>query len=319
MESLVFHLLYEFGNDYHGSKKILTETRGVVSGLNDVVKYLSGKMSGQIEDTVRLKTEITQIYNGDDLSSFFNDYLVELTTDYDVSAKKPRYSGGLFTKLSFFDTDDGVLCRPCIRLKITGNDEGKIEDVLSFCLGHELTHAYDMYQYALSRGCKAGDLLTNIEYGQGYTKMFNAVRNNVPMKKFVGELLYTLNRMERNAYIAQLKQELDKAGIYDSGSALKAIKQTSSYGRFIATEQKIKAILHPETSDDVRREIMVYTNELADRSFSNYEQVKKYYVRRWLKWKKKYLSTASKIAHDIYIEHKKNTSPDKDFLGEIGL
>ena len=50
-------------------------------------------------------------------------------------------------------------------------------------------------------------------------------------------------------------------------------------------------------------------------SFSSYKQVKKYYLNRWLKWKNKYLSTAAKIAHDIYASDNKNTWLDQGMYG----
>lgn len=323
MESLIYHLLYEFGGHYHRSKKILNETRGVVTGLRDVVDLLSKETNRQVRDAVRGRTEICQIYSGDIRSrgfvSFFGDYYLELTVSYEAEANDVDYSGGLLSKYSFEDTENGILCHPYIRLRISGDDQRKIAETISFCLGHELTHAYDMYRYAKDNGYGAKDILANISYDQRYSGFLSAAKSPVPMKNFIGGLLYSLNRMERNAYIAQLRQEIENLPIYDSASAIRAIKRSSSYERFLVIDRKVQALQDSRLSDDTKHEVILITNELTGKKFSNYAQVKKYYTGRWEKWKRKYLSTVAKIAHDAYLDFKDRHKDDETYLGEIGL
>ena len=59
----------------------------------------------------------------------------------------------------------------------------------------------------------------------------------------------------------------------------------------------------PEISDEAKKQIIHYTNRSTGKNFKNFDQVKKYYMKYWETWKKKYLTTASKIAYDIYAEH----------------
>lgn len=316
--SLVLHLLYEFGNAYHKSKKVLAETRGVVTGLGEVVSFLAESMSGQIKDSIENKTEIIQTYAGklpDNVSSgFFIEYEIEFTACYNTKNSKPTYSGGLITKLSFSEDYDGALiCKPFIRLKIAGNSLEKIKNTLLFCLGHEFTHAYDLYQYAVKNNLGSEEIMDNVLIQQNYSNILNGYRNGKNAKeKGVSNLLYSLNRMERNAYIAQLKQEIEtrKNEIHDSSSALKVIKSTSSYGRLNAIEQNVEALFAPHLTRESKEEILSYTNRLTGKNFTNFAQIQKYYLRRWEKWKKKYLSTASKIVYDIYSMNKKRQKDD---------
>ena len=135
MEPLIYHLLYEFGQDYHRSKKILNETRGIVSDLHEVVKILCSKVFEQVADCIKLKNELTVVYDGAVKGSFFEDYHLELTTIYNQETVKPNYSGGFITRYSFTDTEDGIKCSPHIHLTITCNDAGKMLNTVSFCLG----------------------------------------------------------------------------------------------------------------------------------------------------------------------------------------
>lgn len=53
-----------------------------------------------------------------------------------------------------------------------------------------------------------------------------------------------------------------------------------------------------------------------NKKFTTYNQLKKYYLNRWQKWKNKYLSTASKIVHDIYTQDNKNNWLDNGMFGK---
>ena len=54
--------------------------------------------------------------------------------------------------------------------------------------------------------------------------------------------------------------------------------------------------------------------------FKTFNQAKKYLVRRWMKWKKIYLSKAAKIGYDVYLTTPNGTWLDWGMIGnEINL
>lgn len=312
------HIIYEFFAGAPNRENILFESRGVVNGLHNVVKAVVAKIYQQVRDTCSLKTEIYQIYTGkledEGLTSFFNKYKIEITTRYGHA--KDQYRGGFYPMRSFYDTKSGVACDPDIEFSVTGDDVSEIIHTISFALGHELTHAYNLLSYANKNGLSKDDITNNWSVTQGYKKIKASMDYGYGNEKAVANTLYNLNRMERNAYLAQLKQELeDKSDvILDSRSAWKAVTDSESYKKFKNLETNIGIIFSPTTSEPVKHEILNITKKITGKEFKNYNQVKKFYGKYWNTWKKKYLSTAAKIVHDIFDEH--NMMMDGNNLSE---
>ena len=148
-------------------------------------------------------------------------------------------------------------------------------------------------------------MIASIQYKQNYSTINNAMfSNNTNNYKAIANMLYKLNRMERNAYIAQLKQELlnKKSNLKNTKTTFETIKETESYKKFLSLEDNIK-ILSNITDVMTQNEIINAVNTIMGTFFSNYAQVKKYLINRWNKWRKKYIVTASKIAYNIFDEN----------------
>ena len=164
-------------------------------------------------------------------------------------------------------------------------------------MGHELTHCYNLLQYALKND---KDPWYSIDRNRYFT-----IRNNVNFGignvSALANILYTLNRMERNAYIAQLKQELltKKNLIKDNKTAFDLIKNTESYKKFLYLEQQVNVIF-TIIDEDVQKDLIDTLNNIMNTHFTTFKQLKKYFLIRWLKWKKAYFKNASKIAYDIF-------------------
>lgn len=302
------HIIYEFYAGLPNRENILMETRGVVSGLHDVVKAICEELSDQVWETYNTKEEETRVYSGEvsefGLKSFFEDFNITLTTIY--GNNKSKYRGGLSVSKSFSDSENGVVCSPVINFYVTDNDPHDMARTIAFSIGHELTHAYNFYQYARKNNLTVRQMMDNFDNIQRYGDIM-AAKNSPGLnnERAVGDILYKLNRMERNAYIAQLKQELESEADYivDSKSAWNAVLKTESYKKFKNLEKNFSIMFGPEISDEAKKQIIHYTNRSTGKNFKNFDQVKKYYMKYWETWKKKYLTTASKIAYDIYAEH----------------
>lgn len=302
------HIIYEFYAGLPNEENIIMETRGVVSGLHEVVTALRGKMEDQVLATCDGGGYSTETYTGKlkdfGLTSFFDGYDIELTISY--SNGKATYNGGISVNKSFTDTKNGIAFSPFIKLNITGNDPSKIMKTISFCIGHELTHGYNLFEYARKNGLTVAQLNDNIDNTQRYgdiiaTKDSPGLNN----ERAVGDILYKLNRMERNAYIAQLKQELESVSdeITDSKSAWGAVLNTESYMKFLNLEKNFNIMFNANLTDEAKKQLLYYTNRASGKDFKNYGQMKKFYGRYWETWKKKYLTMAAKIAYDVFKEH----------------
>ena len=308
------HIIYEFYADLPNRENILMESRGIVSGLHDVVKAICEEMSGQIWETCSVGSETTEMYCGDvsdlNLSTFFRNYTVHLTTVYDEG--KTRYSGSLLIRDSFSDVDGGVVCHPVIEFTVYGNDASDMARTIVFAIGHELTHAFNDYQYANKNGLTKQDIINNFRHDQSYNSITASKQSQVQNEKAIANLLYLTNRMERNAYIAQLKQELEsvKDTINDSTSAWNAVLNTESYKKFKQIERVYEQLVSGKLSNLAKEQVMGFTNKILGKSFVNYERVERFYTNIWNKWKKKYLTTASKIVYDIFEENNPGTDGD---------
>ena len=304
IDELKTHVLYEFMDGRPNRDNIIMEERGVVGGMSKVVECLSQNMIAQLAFSCDEGEDSVETYSGkisdDGTDTFFDNYTIELSFHFSDGS----YNGGTVIPRSFSDTEKGIECHPYIYLHIYDTDLNSAIYKLRFCLGHELTHVYNMLQYAIKYGLKASSMMTSMAL-QNYPNIAHGMKSYIPNEKAIADICYKLNRMERNAYIAQLKQELEEMSdtIIDSHTATEAIKRTESYKKYKNLERNVEILCSDNISEKAKQEIIKYTNSIMMTYFTTYKQVVKYYLGRWDRWKKKYLSTAAKIVHDIYDEH----------------
>ncbi len=308
------HIDYEFSRNTFA---ILKESRGTVTDIDMFVSNISKATENQINTAIRTKTEIEQTYTNNntqnvlngDAKFFFSEFDITLTFGF---ADKKRYGGYTDIKRSIIQTKDGgVICRPTITLRIFGPKEEDLYYVLSLGLGHELVHIYNFYRYCLEN--QNADLIANYK-SQGYDKFYSTLQWGTGIRKKVAKALYILNRLERNAYIGMLRQELQskKDEIRGSKNALSVVKQTESYEKFQDLSKFIDGLksLDPE-SEDAKR-IVSAVNDMMKKNYTTFGQVIKYFTQRWEKWKKKYMIMASKIVYDIWSEDKLPMVPNSN-------
>lgn len=299
------HIDYEFSRN---TFTILKESRGTIAGVDMFVSNISKAAENQINTAIRMKTEIEQTYTDSNTQNALNDGAKIFFLEFDISltfgfADKKRYGGYTNIKQSIIQTKEGgVICRPTITLRIFGPKEEDLHYVLSLGLGHELVHIYNFYRYCLEN--QNADLIANYK-SQGYKKFYSALQWGIGIRKKVAYVLYILNRMERNAYIGMLRQELQskKDEIRGSKNALNIVKQTESYEKFQDLSKFIDDLktLDPESKDAKR--IVLEVNDMMKKKYTTFGQVIKYFTQRWEKWKKKYMIMASKIVYDIWSEN----------------
>lgn len=300
-DELYNHVLFEF--IMHSARVPMNEEHGYVADANRFVVEFMPEVEKQISATCGQNGTLKHTYDGVFNGGFFSDYEITIRT----TLANSRYSGSFSPFESISETNGEIICKPIISVTVAGNNATILYRNIAFAIGHELTHAYNAFKYAKTYGLNA--LRKNITQGQGYAGIKEYSEGYYSqLTQAAAAVLYFLNRMERNAYIAQLKQELagEHEWIKDSKSAMEAIKATKSYEKFLYLERNVEAILNMK--DEGSKETLLFaTNKIirnnGQKPFNNFEQLKKYYANVWYKWKQKYLIVASKIAYDIYAEN----------------
>lgn len=302
------HLQFEF--KVHNSLFAipLNEARSVVDGIDNVVNIFLNMAYDQIKHTFskfNTENEITSYYNetnkiwkNSNIKTFFNKFNLKLTIK---KANVNRQDGGADTNSITEIGKNTFDCKPDITLIISATDAVNANNGLGIAIGHELTHCYNLLQYAI----KNGKYDTSVIFDKNKYKNIDDVFHNPGPNnlKAIGTMLYNLTRVERNAYIAQLRQELlaKKDLLKDASSLFDVIKTTNSYKKFLLLEDNVNAILSA-TNKQVQDQLISYLNHIMESNFTTFNQFKKYFVRRWTKWKKAYIIKASKIAYDVFEE-----------------
>lgn len=296
---LYSHILTEFRWDVLSDDSIfLTESHGYYNETENIVDYLLGIIEEDLYNFCKSSKEVeTLTINQNYIERGFFEYIYVKITLTKGNGKK--YSASDFIDKMFYYENGKQYIRPYITMRIQTDSFSNFKYIISFVLAHELTHCYNSYVFWK----KTGRLLNN-EYIEsiGYPKKTN--RNSTLNQQAIKSVLYRLHRLERNAYIGQLKQELlfYKDEIKDSKSGMNALKKTESYKRdFKNLEENVLNILSLSFSEAEKEEIIEYVNEIAKKDFITFEQCKKYFWNRWEKWKKKFMEQSSKIIYDIYL------------------
>lgn len=312
-KELEHHIITEFARN-NLAPVLLKEEHGYINNIDEVIDYFKTLITPQLNQVFGDDPHfsISNVYEQNiNVRTFFKKFKLSVTFEW---AKETAYRGGAKPKSVYNDTDTKEwVCVPDINLIIKASNAIKAMKIFSFAIGHELTHCYDLLQYAKETNQDPWYSIDRNRYFDIKDRETWSIINN---EKATANILYLMNRMERNAYIAQLKQELmdRKDEMQDSMSAYNLIRKTESYQKFISLENNINAILSVYDKD-VQNGLIQYLNSIMNKKFTTYKQVKKYYLNRWLKWKNKYLSTAAKIAHDIYASDNKNTWLDQGMFG----
>lgn len=315
------HLMCEF-KLHHASYVIpINETRGIVDGIDKVINCFTNMVLPQIKEVFNINKTTTVIYDEtsdewkfSNIKTFFTKFKLTLKIEH---GKNNTYNGNTATN-SVKTEGKTFICAPNITLNITATDIIKCGEIFNFCIGHELTHAYNLLQYALKNNTLPND---NIMVKNKYRKINQATNNIIDNNYAItGQILYKLSRIERNAYIAQLRQELidRKKEIKDYKTLFEVVKTTESYKKFLNLEANM-AVLNGYLSDKSKLQLVSYLNNIMDTEFTNFNQVKKYFNRRWNKWKKSYLSKAAKIAYDVYDQYNGWLTDDSNNDGILKL
>ena len=298
------HLLFEFLHGEPNKVSLLYEGRSVVPGIDVILDKIIEMLQGQIEKTLD-GTYPSSTFNYTEIPGLNLERTFIESINFSISlsvSEKPGSRGGIdATTFKYYGENTKIPID--IALTAEAPNEKEFKRVLYYSFGHELTHAYGMWQYMMKNKC---DFLPSKFFKDTRYKNFRSDIFDQELEAAVKMVHYRLSRVEMNAYIAQLRQELllKKDEIVDAKSALKAIKSTDSYKKnYLSLQRSVEGVRtygHPYAGKKAQNSLIYVTNLISGKKFTNINQVIKYYENRWEQYKKDYMIKASKIAYDVY-------------------
>ena len=302
-QSLYSHILFEFKHGVPNGDYLLTESHGYFDDVDIIAQTIIKAMSPTIKKAILYgeKKEIDRTFTREDFSFdvFFDNLTLHLTF---IPSETTDYYGGFnFRNTKVTHLEDGTLSyHPYISLTCQAKILPDAVHTLYFALGHELTHAHSELEAAKGNG---GWLQKSEKYAKSILfKELSGVDRHV---RVISHAMYVLDRRERNAFIAQLKQELEthKDEILDSKSATETITKTESYkDSYLFLTQVAHWLINTKFSDEEQDDICQVMSKITNKAFNTLSDVIKYIVLHAKKWQKEYEIRASKIAYDIFAE-----------------
>lgn len=282
---------------------MITEDRHIYNKIDDLVDYFNELFSETIDLAINDKRSLLNVEEGEiPIETFFTHYKITLK----ISFGKNSFSGG-FKPNSIYQNYMGIwVCQPIIDFNITAKTLFSAHRIFRQNIAHELTHAYNLLQYAIQNN----DSPMNSVMKQNYYNFTNGrmVSGNYGA---LSDLLYRLNRMERNALIAQMNNELKSFNL--TGATFQDVYDlaihTDAYRNFKHIEKNI-GLIFATTDKSVQDSFITTVNNLVGKKFTTYNQIKKYFYYRWLKWSKAFMKNTSKLIYDIYYQNNNNVELD---------
>lgn len=138
---------------------------------------------------------------------------------------------------------------------------------------HELQHAYEDYNRAINNKDSIAD--TALEHG--YVKNIVGSYNNVN-KNIISNLLYYIERFERNAYFAEITGELKNTddNISSVEDAMKYVESLDVYKLYYETIPRTIDSILVITDRNKQNEVISYFEELSNLKFNSFKQLKNY-------------------------------------------
>lgn len=220
-DDMLSHLAIEYkAYDIAEGKRIINEKYGIYDGCEELADYITKDLFGKsnIDDE--------HVYHRGDLKNISNIFFNALIIDIDTSSD----DGGECDD-NIVINKDSLVDEARIYIYNTNPTKPGIKSILM----HELTHLYN--NYIMQMGDKMGYI--NVSQSEMYKNIIDVSGGNV--EREIKQILYFLLGYERNAFISQLKAELDmhKSKIKTPHDALRVLKNSPIYITYL----RVKSII----------------------------------------------------------------------------
>lgn len=258
----------------------LFEKYGVYDGCKELVDYILKKVIKKYkQDYITIKCNIkeNEIHEFDNV--FFEELIISIKISDHIS------TGG------YVNDRDKKLNKEkkfnYIEFEFNINKSNFKTDLKSL-LYHELTHAYQDFCMVFSNK----DNLYNLLKNQHYDNLLLGKKSYDNIKQIISDVLYHINKTEQNAYISELRSELEnhKEKIHGPQEALDVIKKSIVYQNIMQAKNILYRLTDDSYSKEVQEKIYNVYRELNECDWSN-NKIKKKLINQI----DKYISKVEKI------------------------
>lgn len=305
MEKLEEHLYCEFkyGSGYY--KPLVKEERGRIPMLDEYMEIFNNILMANVNNGNNSIVINKNIFSGID-NCFFDKCEIEVKL---IKNAFTDSKGGYYPMTSENDILNNKMKFLVIDLEIYGPTYNECVDEAIITFSHELTHAYEDYERLVNGRQGIDSEAENI----GYYDMIEAINNGVSgLSAKIAGIMYEFNKSERNAHLSELYAELCKMNYSTSSEAFNAIRQTTPYSTYENVKNAIEYInsvlnVADERTANMFRErfFLAFKTILPKSRQSTWKGAINFLNRKFYKYEKKFLDTASKMAYDAYLKRTK--------------
>jgi len=304
---LTEHLFRHCAMELSSASYSVLESHGYVDNVADLIQALYKRINpdvGLMEENTenRFIYDDMSIFKGVDV--FFTGFKITIIVDYNTSYKTDEISG-LYNEKSLLRYDgDSVQFFPEIYIKVNGCDNLGIRRLIGKTLGHELTHAYNDYELFVNSG---GKKRPGNSFMKGYSTIAKNSRNTI--ENYIDKIIYFTDRSERNAHVAQIRQELEHyrnvKAMFTALTFTRAIQSTETYKKLMSVIDMLNELQNlalSDTTGENSEDIVKVVNALTGNKFKKFRPAFNFLKDRVVKAKMKIEEQAPKIAYDIYLK-----------------
>lgn len=244
--NILQHLAIEYKeNNLYSKKRIILEKYGIYDGCEELAKFIYEKIKKE-----GMNNQYT--FSSNELKSFKNIFFDKIIVDVDPTDD----SGAEYIDNNSLN-DHFLFDNVIINIYQYENHLNKIKELLM----HELTHAYNNYMMLLKNDKGYFDMANSLLYKNILKDPSNT--NDFLIKK----ALYLLLGYEKNAFIAEIKAELEehKEQIKGPHDALKVLKNSVVYKSYKKLDTEINAFfkgtLHNKNIEEIEISYKEITGE----------------------------------------------------------
>ena len=310
------HVLFEFG----GLGKLF-ETHGYYDKITDITDVISHEILHDLLDSNEDPYELRKTYDDmsmfKDINPFFTELKLRVDLKYSSAIKRNKIDASYDPINSKIQINDGVVSF-CPMITISGfcNSKSGVIDEMIYTLGHEFTHAYNDYMVYVKSGHRK-----RLKDLSDMSKINNAISNpNSLIGYMIGAVLYMADQAEKNAFIAQLKNELElyKGDLNSSKDCTHAIMTTNTYQNI----QNVTAFCNKfeeeinqneKGTDNAKILFVDELNRIAEKNFKNFESAFKWFKYQVYEINANFNKKAPKIVHDVYTQRNDSKRINVDF------
>lgn len=226
LESLQTHINIDYA---------IYETAGLYDGIEDLCRFLTNKIKSHQEKEFELS------YSADDreLKNMNNIFFDSITLKCERSNKYRNDAEYSINKETDINKNTNRLNNCTVYVYLSQKHNAK--DIYVVLL-HELTHAWDNYNHIL----RYSSSMTTAKTSKYYNDILKSLDNN----NIVGTILYFINPIEVNAWLASfagyLYDNVEDTIIDDPKRALEIIKASNLYKNYVVIGQYVEAIYRGE-------------------------------------------------------------------------